>query len=66
MQPLGMKGSKKVSDILIDAKVPRIEKEAVWVLESASNICAILGLGICDWAKVNQQTKEVLVIQWKP
>lgn len=43
LQPLGMKGSKKVSDILIDAKVPRHYKNRIWVLESAGKIAWVIG-----------------------
>ena len=39
----GTKGSKKVSDVLIDAKVPRHHKNNVWVLESAGEIVWVIG-----------------------
>ncbi|MEQ8909130.1 MAG: tRNA lysidine(34) synthetase TilS [Vicingaceae bacterium] len=65
IKPLGMNGSKMVSDILIDAKVPQIKKEEVWLLESGENICAILGFGISELFKVKPKTKKVLAIKWK-
>jgi len=40
---LGMKGTKKVSDVLIDAKVPRHHKAQVWVLESGGEIVWVIG-----------------------
>ena len=36
--PLGMKGTKKISDFLIDNKVPLPDKQHVWVIESSGNI----------------------------
>ncbi|MCL2328680.1 MAG: tRNA lysidine(34) synthetase TilS [Bacteroidetes bacterium] len=39
----GIKGSKKVSDVLIDAKVPRHYKNKVWVMESADEIVWVIG-----------------------
>lgn len=43
LQPKGMKGRKKVSDILINSKVPRHYKNRVWVLESAGEIAWLIG-----------------------
>lgn len=46
MKPIGMKGTKLISDILIDAKVPRNEKERVYVLVSGSKIVWLQGYRI--------------------
>lgn len=64
IQPLGMKGKKKISDILIDAKVSLREKEKTFVLESAGEIVCLLGHRIADPYKVNENTTKVLRIQW--
>jgi tRNA(Ile)-lysidine synthase len=37
-QPLGMKGTKKISDYLINNKVPLPDKQHTWILESAGKI----------------------------
>lgn len=42
-EPLGMEGSKKISDFLIDEKVPLPQKESVYVLESDGDICWVIG-----------------------
>ena len=53
IQPLGMKGSKKVSDILIDFKISILEKENIYVLESNNDIIWIIGILINDKYKVD-------------
>ena len=52
IQPLGMKGSKKVSDVLIDFKISILEKENIYVLESNNDIIWIIGILINDKYKV--------------
>lgn len=61
--PLGMRGEKKVSDFLIDLKMPFNNKADVTVLESAGEIVWVVGLRINDRYKVSAQTKRVLVVE---
>ncbi len=56
MQPLGMKGSKKISDILIDKKVPKQEKGNVWVVKSNNTIIWLVGYVVNDNFKVTTKT----------
>ena len=53
IQPLGMKGNKKISDILIDSKISNLEKENIFVLESKNDIIWVIGVLINDRYKVN-------------
>lgn len=62
IKPLGMKGHKKVSDILIDKKVSLPEKEKVWVVISSNEIIWVSGLVVSEDFKINSQTKGVLKI----
>jgi tRNA(Ile)-lysidine synthase len=48
MRPLGLGGSKLISDLLIDAKVPRNEKPGIYVLESAGSIAWLVGHRIAE------------------
>ena len=64
MQPLGMKGKKKVSDILIDAKVSIQQKEETYVLISKKEIVCLLGHRISEKFKLNEDSQKVLRIQW--
>ncbi len=61
-QPLGMRGKKKISDFLIDQKVPFIEKPAVLVLESAGQICWVVNYRLDDRCKVTDKTTKLLKI----
>jgi len=62
--PLGMKGMKKVSDYLIDAKVPLTSKNRVGVLEDASgHIIWLIGMRIDERFKVNADSTNLLKIK---
>jgi|OM-RGC.v1.024175548 tRNA(Ile)-lysidine synthetase, C-terminal domain len=57
IHPLGMKGSKKVSDILIDQKISRLEKESIYVLCSNNDIIWIVGIVISEHFKIGKNSK---------
>lgn len=59
-RPLGMKNFKKVSDLLIDLKVPLILKRNIKVLCSGNEIVWVIGLRIDDRYKISQLTKSAL------
>lgn len=60
--PLGMRGQKKVSDYLIDAKVPVTEKELQCTLCSGDTIMWLIGRRIDDRFKVTESSKKVIKI----
>lgn len=60
MYPFGMQKKKKISKILIDAKIPLHEKDKVWVLESDKKIIWVLGIKADNRFRVSENTKEVL------
>jgi len=62
LKPLGMKGHKKVSDILIDKKIPMLEKERMWVVESGTKIIWLAGLVLSEDYKQMEDTKSVLIM----
>lgn len=64
-RPLGMKGFKKVSDFLIDLKVPLIHKRNVKVLCSGDEIAWIVGLRVDDRFKVGAYTENIMYIKQK-
>ncbi len=66
MIPLGMKGYKKVSDMLTDLKIPRHKKKDIMVLESAGRIAWLVGLRIDERFKVSDQSSELFVITRQP
>lgn len=61
-QPLGMTGKKKISDFLVDQKVPLIDKAGVLVLESDATICWVVNYRLDDRFKVTDNTQKVLKI----
>lgn len=60
--PLGMAGRKKVSDLLIDLKVPLAEKRRQFVIESDGEIVWVAGRRIDDRFRVTHQTENVMRI----
>ena len=61
--PFGMKGSKLVSDFLIDQKVNRFEKDRVYVLKSERKIIWLIGYRISDEFRITEKTETVLVVK---
>ena len=55
-----MTGTKKVSDLLIDEKVPLAKKEEVLVLESGGTIAWVVGFRISEDHKVEEHTTAIL------
>jgi len=64
-QPLGMTGFKKVSDFLIDQKIPLHEKENTWLLCSGKQVVWIMGHRLDNRFKILTETKQVLKIEIK-
>lgn len=64
--PLGMKGKKKVSDFMIDAKIPLNLKSRVLVMQSRDVICWVAGHRIDNRFKITEATKNVLIIEIEP
>lgn len=64
IRPLGMGGSKLISDILIDKKVDILSKDRQLVLADGSgNILALIGKVISEDYKVTEATKEVIELR---
>ena len=62
--PLGMKGSKLLSDFFVDQKMTTLQKEECHVLTTADGqIVWVVGRRIDDRFKVTDQTKTVLKVQ---
>ncbi|MEO0330285.1 MAG: tRNA lysidine(34) synthetase TilS [Bacteroidota bacterium] len=64
-QPLGMKHRKKLSDFLVDCKVPRYDKEQVLVLLSGNEIVWIIGYRIDHRFRLMERTEQVYEITWQ-
>ena len=65
MQPLGMTGTKKLSDIFIDEKWEEYQKNKAFVLVDQEQIICLLGFRIAESVKITAETTEVLKISFK-
>jgi tRNA(Ile)-lysidine synthase len=66
MQPLGMAGTKKVSDVLTDAKVPSHRRDDVWVVLSGDVIVWVVGVRMAASVRVRPETRRFVKITYKP
>ena len=64
-KPLGMNGTQKISDFLINNKINSFEKDQQTVLTADNQIIWVCGQRIDDSAKVNIHTKNIMRIQRK-
>ncbi|QNL22284.1 tRNA lysidine(34) synthetase TilS [Hyphobacterium sp. CCMP332] len=62
-QPLGMKGEKKISDFLIDLKVPLNFKKNQYVLLSGEDIVWVVGQRISEKYRITDNTKQALRLE---
>jgi tRNA(Ile)-lysidine synthase len=65
IKPLGMHGHKKISDILIDKKIPLPMKSMYFVIEVEQKIAWLQGLVISEEFKIQNDSKVVLIIKPK-
>ncbi len=63
--PLGMNGKKKISDFLIDEKVPVNLKPQVKVLTSDKSIVWVMGYRLDNRFKVTDKTERILEVHLK-
>ncbi len=63
MVPLGMKGSKKLSDLFIDQKLSQAEKKSIWLLASGEDIVWVAGLRIDGRFRITGHTKDILIAE---
>lgn len=61
--PLGMNKKKKLSDFMIDEKIPLNLKERVLVLSSGDSIVWVLGHRIDNRFKLTDKSREVLEVK---
>ncbi|MBZ4659175.1 MAG: tRNA(Ile)-lysidine synthetase [Desulfacinum sp.] len=61
-RPLGMEGTKKVHDLLVDAKVPKSERALVPIVTDREKICWIAGRRLDHRVRVTPETRNALKI----
>ncbi len=65
MRPLGMEGSRKLSDLLVDAKVPRRERQAVPVVRDGERIVWLAGVRMSEDYRVGSETSRAIRLTWR-
>ncbi len=63
--PLGMDGSKKLKDYMIDKKIPQDKRDTTPILCDKSGIIWVIGYGLSDKYKITQDTRKALKINIK-
>lgn len=61
--PLGMKGKKKISDFLIDKKIPLNLKKSIFLLTSQDAVVWVVGQRADDRLKLTDSTQKVLKVE---
>jgi tRNA(Ile)-lysidine synthase len=64
IRPLGMKGTRKVSDVLTDAKVPRRQRPTVPVVRDGDRVIWVAGVRLADEVRVTPQTGAAFRLTW--
>ncbi|MFD1427942.1 tRNA lysidine(34) synthetase TilS [Kroppenstedtia sanguinis] len=65
VQPLGMKGTKKVKDALIDAKVPRRLRDEIPLLTCGAEVIWVPGVVRSGHGRVTEETRRFLCLEWQ-
>ncbi len=66
LRPLGMDGTKKVSDLLTDAKVPVACRKQTWVITSGSQVVWVVGIRLSADYRVMPSTKSIIRLTYRP
>ncbi|MCC3377825.1 tRNA lysidine(34) synthetase TilS, partial [Cohnella sp. REN36] len=62
IQPLGMLGTKKVKDVLIDKKIPRDKRDRIPLLTDDEHILWIPGVKRSSWYVPHMEADVVLYV----
>jgi tRNA(Ile)-lysidine synthase len=64
VRPLGLRGNKKLQDLLVDRKVPREERDRVpLVVDADDRILWVAGHVLSEHARVTDSTRSVVVLK---
>lgn len=64
-QPLGLKGTKKLHDFFIDAKVPASERREIPLVLDLKGIIWVVGLRVSERTRFSAGTKTALFLKFK-
>ena len=63
-QPYGMRGTKKIKDFMIDAKVPRYERDRIPMLVCSDKVLWVVGYTTSDPFKIHSGTRQYLYLRY--
>jgi tRNA(Ile)-lysidine synthase len=66
MRPFGMAGTRKVSDVLIDAKVPARARSTVPVVRDGERIVWVAGVRTSEDLRIDPGTQRTVRLTWEP
>jgi tRNA(Ile)-lysidine synthase len=66
MVPFGMRGTKKLSDLLIDRKVPRSRRQRTPVFEDRRGIFWVPGVAAGERTRIGARTRRALRMKLFP
>lgn len=65
MRPLGLGGSKLLSDVLIDAKVPRRLRASTPVVRAGNEVVWVVGGRLDDRYRIGESTTRIARLTWR-
>ena len=63
-QPYGMRGTKKIKDFMIDAKVPRDERDRIPMLVCSDKVLWVVGYTTGEPFKIHSGTRQYLYLRY--
>jgi tRNA(Ile)-lysidine synthase len=67
MKPLGAPGRRKLQDVFVDRKIPRLARDRVPVVEDASGrIVWVVGVTVADDCRVTAPEAKVVILRVRP
>ncbi len=60
IQPLGMKGTKKISELLIDEKIPKAGRKAIFLLVDRKSVLWVPDLRLSDRVRITNMTEKMV------
>ena len=63
IRPFGLGGSKKISDVLIDRKIPAAERPRLGVLTSGEVVLWLVGVMRSDVSPVDERTQNLILVR---
>ena len=63
-RPMGGAGSRKVSDYLIDRKVPRARRDGVPLVVGTAGIAWVVGFRAAEEYRVTPESRDVVELEW--